>query len=603
MGELKTDKGLKTFQGWFKDDSAHLSDWREDAREDYRFVDGDQWDKSDKEKLKKENRPVMTFNRAQTLINAVSGSEISNRMETRFIPREEGDAKPNELLTAAAEWARDNADSEDEQSEAFRDAAICGLGWTDTRIDYDEDQDGMIVEDRISPFEMGYDYAARKKNLKDSRRFYRIRVDMPIDEARELFPDASDSELDGSWAKAYIDNPDIEETQKNNEEGECKHVTLVHYVWYERQPFYRLKDPLTGQEAELDPGQYETLNKRLGGMLQGVKQTKRVYKEAWIGGVVLEQGDSDCQSQFRYQCITGVRDEENGTFYGLLRLIKDPQRYANKFFSQTLNIMDKSAKGGIMVEEGALAGKFEDFKESWARHDSVTEVPHGALSGQYPKIKEKPVAAFPAGQWQLMEFAINSIRDTSGINQELLGQREANQPGVLEYQRRQAGMTILQWLFDSLRRFRKRQGRVMLHYLQEYISDGRLIRVVGESGAQYVPLMRQASATYDVIVDEAPSSPNQKEKVWSLVGPMFMQLPPQIQIELLEYSPFPDSVVEKVKKAMQALMEPPEPGPEEQLGQAKAEADIEKTRSEADKNHAQVQETLANLMVPTLPVM
>jgi hypothetical protein len=115
--------------------------------------------------------------------------------------------------------------------------------------------------------------------------------------------------------------------------------------------------------------------------------------------------------------------------------------------------------------------------------------------------------------------------------------------------------------------------------------------------------MRQASATYDVIVDEAPSSPNQKEKVWSLVGPMFMQLPPQIQIELLEYSPFPDSVVEKVKKAMQALMEPPEPGPEEQLGQAKAEADIEKTRSEADKNHAQVQETLANLMVPTLPVM
>lgn len=602
MGKLNTDKGLATFQGWFKDDSAHLSEWREEAREDYRFVDGDQWSAADKAKLKAEGRPVITFNRTQTLINAVSGSEIANRMETRFIPRENGDAKPNELLTAAAQWSKDQTDSEDEQSEAFRDVTICGLGYTDTFMDYSEDPDGMATEERIDPFEMGYDYAARKKNLKDSRRFYRCRVDMPIDEAREMFPDTADEELDAAWAKAYIDNPKSEE-QQNAEVGPSKLVTIVHYVWFQNEPYWRLKDPLTGEEAKLSSEQYERMNDRLGGMLKGVKQYKRVYKEAWIGAVVLEQKDCDCQGGFRYQAITGMRDQEKGTFYGLLRLIKDPQRYANKFFSQTLNIMDKSAKGGVMIEEGALGDKMEAFKESWAKHDAVTVVPPMTLSGQNPKIQPKPTASFPAGHWQLMEFAINSIREAPGINQELLGQREANQPGVLEYQRRQAGMTILQWLFDSLRRFRKRQGRVLLHYIQEYISDGRLIRVVGEDGAKYVPLIKQASATYDVIVDEAPSSPNQKEKVWSLVGPMFMQLPPQIQIELLDYSPFPESVVEKVKGALKTMMQPQEPGPEQQLEQAQRAADVEKTRSEAEKNQAQVQEMIANLVAPTLPVM
>jgi hypothetical protein len=51
------------------------------------------------------------------------------------------------------------------------------------------------------------------------------------------------------------------------------------------------------------------------------------------------------------------------------------------------------------------------------------------------------------------------------------------QPGILEAQRKQAAMTILAILFDSLRRFRKQVGPIRLCLIQNFLADGRLIRI------------------------------------------------------------------------------------------------------------------------------
>jgi len=43
----------------------------------------------------------------------------------------------------------------------------------------------------------------------------------------------------------------------------------------------------------------------------------------------------------------------------------------------------------------------------------------------------------------MLEFAIQGIPQTTGVNWELMGQVARDQPGILEYQRKQAGMTML----------------------------------------------------------------------------------------------------------------------------------------------------------------
>src|SRR5690606_21367160 len=115
------------------------------------------------------------------------------------------------------------------------------------------------------------------------------------------------------------------------------------------------------------------------------------------------------------------------------------------------------------------------------------------------------------GQAEMLQFSMSAMPMVTGVNMEFMGMREVEQAGVLEYQRRQAGVTILATLFDSLRRYRKDQGRLMLRMIQEYLADGRLVRIVDQDQVKYLPLTRDvALGEYEVIVGEAPSSPNAK---------------------------------------------------------------------------------------------
>ena len=177
------------------------------------------------------------------------------------------------------------------------------------------------------------------------------------------------------------------------------------------------------------------------------------------------------------------------------------------------------------------------------------------------------------------------------------GQADRVQPGVLEMQRKQQGMTVLADLFNSLRRYRKEQGRLLLWFIQTFISDGRLIRISGQEDAQYVPLVHQPGVVeYDVIVDDAPTSPNMKERAWAALVqlfPIFARLnpPPQVLAEALKYAPLPLDFVNKVSQLMEQQSQ--RPNGQMVLDQAKAEdmqaaAGLKKAQAQKAATEAQM---------------
>ena len=597
----------------------HAEPWWEESKEYYDYYAGHQWRDEDKQVLESQMRPVITFNRIAPVIDSLIGLELNNREQVQFYPRTMGDVKINELYTSAAMWVRQQCDAEDEESDAFMDLAVSGMGWTDTHLVTDENAQGSldVKIDRVPGDEMGWDPNSKKRNLADARMLCRFR-DIPFTEAEGMFPDADPNELHATWASDLRNIEHLDQPHKylfNDDSAMMAarrrdKVTIVEIQWWEKRDYWRIADPMTGEEVHFDDKKYREALKRFKELskrmfevtgqtpppIQGYRYKRKVYRRAFLGSVILKLAPLPCPYAFSYQCMTGKRDKTKRHWFGLARAMKDPQEWANKWLSQLLHIVNSNAKGGLMAPKSAF-DNWREVENNYSRPDFITWVKDASALNA---IKQRDQVQFPAGIYQLMEFAISSIRDANGFNLELLGMADRDQAASLEYQRKQAGMTVLAQFFNALRLYRKRQGRCLLYMIQKWLGDGRLIRITTDKGDQQnVPLLTQDNEEvleYDVIVDEAPASPNQKEQVWSMLLkaiPMLQnaQLPPQVWGEILRYSPLPEGLSAKIIESMNTPPDPKEVAHAEALKQifvAQATANLNATNAAAADDMADV---------------
>jgi len=582
-----SDDLLEQVMSCYKEARMSSSKWREEAKELYGFRAGHQWDDEDISYLEEQGRPPITFNRAGTIIDAVCGSEVSNRQETRYIPRSGEDGLLTEAATQVAKWVRDNCDAEDEESDAVEDLLICGMGWTETRIDYDDDPDGRIVTDRVDPLEMYWDPAASKHNLSDSAWFIREKW-MANDDVKAMWPDSEilPTEDAAPELEPHNADPPFYERESTGYDKHRKQTRILEYQYSVREYYHRVQNPLTGAIEAVSDADFKKLQKRFPD-IRHAKLTKKVWKRVFVGGkTVLEEGPCPIDNMPSFRCITGKRDKKLNCWYGIMRGMKEPQEWANKFFSQVLHIINSNSKGGFFYETGALKDT-EAARQDLAKPEGMVELNPGGLQ----RIKERQMFQFPAGIDRMMEFAISSIRDVPGVNLELLGAANRDQPGVLEAQRQKQALTVLAPIFANIRRYRKEHGRLLLAFIRDYLPTERIQRVLGPELAPAAEMIKKKDvASYDIVVEQSATSPNAKTEAWVAmrdVMPVLMDAgfkPPKAVIDIL---PIPETVAQKWKaEAEQGL--PPEV--EEKMQSMQAE--LQKLGEENQKLRMDRQEKL-----------
>lgn len=584
---------IRKFNAWDKAiDASSQGDWRDEARDCFAMVAGDQVKDDDKKAAEDKGILYAILNKIDSTVSAICGSEITNRQEVRYYPRQatQESAQANEVLTAAAEWSRDECDAGDEESEAFRDTIICGMGWTETRMSYDVDPDGMPVTERMDPLEMAWDPSAKRPNLADAR-YQRRKKRFSKAEAAERFgidpDDYGSGDKDSTRSSPHDADPENAYQGKGDTPLRKDEIEVCEYQWYELETKVRVANPMTGEIEDLSE---EEFAKVAGLGLQAQPIKARCYYRAYRISDDVLQYEKLPEDEFTWKCITGKLDRNKGIWYGVVRAMRDAQRLLNKQVTQLQRIIDVNAKGGLVAEKSA----FEDpdqAKEDWAASDSIVWAQDGAVSGG--RIIPKPVNQYPAAIDKMLGLTLELVPGVSGVNNEMLGVIDREQAGVVDWQRKQAAYGVLAGYFNSLRRYRRSQGRLLLKLITKYMSDGRLVRIQGKLGdIRYVQLAKQADTQkYDVIVDEAPAGPNQKERTFLFLtqfGPMLAKLglPPQVWLKMMEYSPLPASLVSEVQQLMTQAQQNQGPSKEQieaQVAAQKAQADMAKVQADYQK--------------------
>jgi hypothetical protein len=548
-------------RGKLTEHKSATGDWQSQAMDAFACVAGNQWAEEAREQLEQDDRPVFTFNRVASFIRGICGLESSTRNQVQLFARENSDSGATDVLNAAVRYVREGCDADDEESDAFKDMLICGLGWTETLFTTEESAEGNIVIERVDPMHMRWDPAARKRGLADRRWCARVKY-LPYSTIRDVWGDAKAKEVEGvlasdseildefssvphdATAATNYDSDTMGQARRKNG------VPVIQFQYVKTARFVRIANPTTGETEEVTEAEFKKIEKlmRSQGMeLQGEKVKHREYRQViFCGGVELEEGPLPCDG-FTFQAITGIRDRNEGIWYGFIRDLLDPQRWVNKFFSSMADVVASQAKGGLMAEVDAFVNK-DNAADDWNNPRSIVWLKRDGLN----KVRERNAAGVPAGLNQLLDFTVSSLPAVAGVNLEFLGMADREQPGVLEHQRKQAAISTLSEFFNALRLYRKQQGRILLQFIREFISDGRMIRIVGKKNAVYVPLTKEQSALeYDIVVDEAPTSPDQKNRTWqalSQILPVASNMGLPIPPEILEYAPFPQALIDEWKK-------------------------------------------------------
>jgi hypothetical protein len=601
---------VEQVHSWLQSARDSSKDWRKEARENYDFYAGRHWTQEEVAAMEEDLRNAVTFNRITPLVDAIAGHQINNRAEVRFLPRQIGDAQVSEVLTGAGKWVEDEADTDDEEEEIFQDLIITGMAWSECRMSYDEDIDGQVIPgERFSPLEAYWDPNSSRRNLSDAKWRGRGRW-MNRDDALAKWPDLdevdwtsdkfisqdeADDEPHNAARSHFYENDSRQWYNKHKDE-----VFILHVQWWEHESIYRIGDPVSGKLLELSSSKFKKLQEYVeSNGIQYVKQMRRTYYYAFIAGpTVLEKGKNPWEKGFTLQCATGKRDATKGDWFGVVRALKDPQKWSNKFLSDLQDMIVSNRQGGAFVEETALVDT-RKAEEDWNRSNPLILVRDGAL--QRGAIVERNPPALPPALDRMLEYCITAIPAVSGINQEFMGYADREQPNVLEMSRKWAAINVLASMFSSLRKYRKDRARAMLHMIRTYMNDGRLIRIVGGDGLErFIPLaLDPGTEDYDIVIDEASTSPNQKEETF---GVMMALMPYLVQagiappVEVLDYMPLPASFIGKWKETLQ----PKGPTKQDQMLEAAAGATVAKDQADAMLKQVQARKMAAEAQAQEL---
>jgi hypothetical protein len=587
-GEIETN---------YKRATEVLDPWTEEAKEDYRFALGDQWTKEDRDALKEQSRPALTFNRIRPLINIVSGYQRENSARIKVNPEGGEDRIFSEVMDRGIKYVDKQSHLGYKMGYWFDDGLYCGKGYLEAILDYDKDPvRGELKFKQRSPYQVLPDPDCLEYDLNEGAKYIFIIDRLSKSELKELYPgkeklingfrsDKDDIVINGSGLDVDDDYGNLPEgsntlkkaaTENAAEEPDTDGKFTHKEYWRPKyvDKFYVI------EKSSGEPRRFDTKEEAEAFVVEQAfgKVIPRKVAEMWVAAKVCGFLIQDVKSPFEpfYSGFPIFRfmadwapnaEEEKLRTQGIVRPLKDAQREKNKAKSQYLHILNTQANSGWIGEEGALS------PEGWKTLEKMGSKP-GLIAkikkGFYDKIREIQPKGPNTGQIVREEKADEEFKQISTINPDLMGMQEGTASGRAISMRIKQAVLALSRLFSNYSYSKEIVGKFILEMVPAIIDVPKLKKILGpqymakavdpekypqglSDGHLEAFLTMVQDNKYDVFVAEADANSTIRYEIFQELSELLKAGAP-IPIELLiSYMDLPNSeeVLQKIKEYQQ----------------------------------------------------
>ena len=501
---------------------------RQEALEDLKFVNGDQWPVELQNSRNLESRPILTINKLDGYCRQVTNQQRQQRPRIKVHgTNSQAQEKTAEVIEGMTRHIEVNSNADNAYDTAFDHAVRMGWGfWRVTTNYVSEDSfDQEIYIDAIdNPFTVYFDPNSERVDGSDAERCL-ITTMMSKEKFRKLYPDCDDGTSftqrgTGDSQSEWITKEDIR-------------IAEYFYVVRESATLYQLSDG-TSKFAEgsdffkrLELAGLEVVDKR--------PSYKRTIKWKKLTAVeVIEERDwpgtyIPVVPVYGRHVVIGDKKKK----FGMVRHAKDAQRMYNFWQTTITESVALAPKAKWIMAEG----QDEGHENEWA----------GANVKSYPLLRYKQTdidgnQAPPPQRMQPEPPPTGVMAAAQSINQDistLMGIYDPSQqlPGnmsgkALNGQQQQVDLTNFDF-YDNLTKSIQQTGKIILDLIPHIYDSQRVMRIIGPDGKPdlvginepkqdeqgvWTVMHDMSVGKYDVVMDTGPGyNSKRQEAVESMV--------------------------------------------------------------------------------------
>ena len=455
---------------------------RQEALDDLRFKNGDQWPPAIRAARTLEKRPCLTVNKMKTFVHQITNDQRQNRPSINVSPvGDKGDPETARMLKGLIRQIERQSRADIAYDTGFESAVSMGWGYWRLVTDYEGEDtfDQVIKVDRISnPFTVYMDPDSTEPDGSDAKWCFVTKM-LPRAEFDDLYPDAVDIPFaEGSTGDEY-------KTWSTQTEVR---IAEYFYTEYDMRELVVLQSGHVGFVDELDEGIAREIEadpdlvlKRREVRTSSIKWCKltahevieeKAWPGAWIPVIRVIGDETDIEGDINYA--------------GLIRDAKDPQRMYNFWVTSETELIALAPKAPWIMEEGQIEGHEQRWKEANNKSLPYLLYKGTSIAGK-PALppQRQQFAGPPVGVVQAKIAAAQDMQAATGIRFDVTAQeRMYDESGKALRELKRVGDLGNFHYVDNLSRSLRFTGRQLIDLIPKIYDTERVVTILREDDTE-----------------------------------------------------------------------------------------------------------------------